>query len=541
MSVGRRILGACLVFVLIVAVVGGLAQRQDARMGRLAVGIYDHTFMGVLYVDQAQEEFLRLTAAHQTTGATFDSPAGRAGVERVLDRLDVALERAGTGHVQAIGARVRGLVATLPDTPATDLAARLLEVDRELVKLVKRFGADGLEARDAAEQLAADSATTVWVELGVAVCLALCVGLAVGRSLSRPLVRLVGTIDRLAAGELDHRIPAALLRRRDEIGAVARATTVFHMAMRENAAAGAERETLRDAAQAERGRSFQIAADNVEFESRGVTERSAASSELLTRCAQDLAYSAARVMDTVATVAKASAAAVDRSELAAVATQLLSASARDIAGQLGDTASEVASTARAGERAGAIVEHLSAAVSQIDAVTRLIGDVAGRSNLLALNATIEAARAGPAGLGFTVVAHEFKALATQTARATDEIARKTDAIQQAMQEAVRVVGEIVGRVGAIERSIGTTARSVEQQSVATGEIADNVTRAAEAMRLVAGQIGAVSDEVLTTEAAVSGMRALAGAVSERIAEFRDLVVRVIRNSSTAGTAPGAAA
>jgi hypothetical protein len=215
----------------------------------------------------------------------------------------------------------------------------------------------------------------------------------------------------------------------------------------------------------------------------------------------------------------------------AAASEELSASAREIAGQISSTAAEIANAAQAGERARQIIDQLSAAVEQIGAVARLIGDIAGRTNLLALNATIEAARAGDAGRGFAVVAGEVKALATQTARSTEEIARNAGAIQQATQDAVQVVGEMIERVTAIERNTQAVAAAVEQQTAATGEIAHNVAGTAVEIRVVSEQIGTMTEEARGTDAAITDMRALARTVSERIAELRGVMVRIVRTSS----------
>jgi methyl-accepting chemotaxis protein len=533
MSVQLKILAACLGFVAIIAALGWLAQQQAAQMGRLAIGIYDHAFMGMSYVDQTQEEFLRLAAAHRGAGATLADADGRAGVQKVLDRIDVALERAASERTHAAGAQARALLAALPDAPAEELPERIRQTDKAIAKLVKKFGADGLDARDEADALATHSARVVLIEIAVAVGLALGVGWAVGRNLSRPLVQLVRAIGALAAGDLSQQVAPRLLRRRDEIGEVARAAAVFHDAMQQNARAGVEREQLRERGEAEKIEVLRSAADSIESESRHVTERSTASSLLLVNRAQELAASATRVLASVASVTEASEAALQRSELVAAAGDRLSASAREIAGQISNTAAEIASTARAGESARAIIGQLSAAVGQIGAVARLIGDIASRTNLLALNATIEAARAGDAGRGFAVVAGEVKTLAAQTARSTAEIARNTGAIQQATQDAVRVVGEIVERVGSIEHITRAVAAAADQQTTATGEIARNVAEAAGAMRIVAGQIGSVTEEARSTDVAVTEMTALAATVGERIAELRGVMVRIVRSSSDA--------
>jgi methyl-accepting chemotaxis protein len=194
------------------------------------------------------------------------------------------------------GKQTRALIASLSSASASELAERIIQADRSLSKLVKKFAADGLETRDDAEELAADSARLVLIQVAVAIVLALGVGVLVGRNLSRPLVQLVQTIDRLATGELRHEIPGNLSRRRDEIGAVARAASVFREAMQQNARADEERELQNRKSEAAKIEALRKAADSIERDITNIAENSSKTGAMLASRAEELAASAARMM-----------------------------------------------------------------------------------------------------------------------------------------------------------------------------------------------------------------------------------------------------
>jgi len=243
MSVKRKILAACLGFAVIIVLLGGLARQQADQMGRLVMAIYDHSFIGTLYVSRTQEQFLRLVA-NRDPDVPLSSPAKRAELKTVLDQLDVAMERASSEHTRAIAEEVRAILAALPDAPAAVLAERIALADRAIARLVKNYSSDGLGARDDADELALRSGHLVLIEVAVSLCLALGLGLLLGHNLSPPLEDLVRSIALLTAGDLGHEVAPRLSIRRDEIGAVARATSFFRETMQKNIAAGEERVRL---------------------------------------------------------------------------------------------------------------------------------------------------------------------------------------------------------------------------------------------------------------------------------------------------------
>ena len=165
-------------------------------------------------------------------------------------------------------------------------------------------------------------------------------------------------------------------------------------------------------------------------------------------------------------------------ESAAAAADELSKSIAEINRQLVSAGEVVRAATAEAQSTNEIIAGLAQAAQKIDDVVKLIQSVAGQTNLLALNATIEAARAGAAGKGFAVVASEVKALAVQTAKATDDIAAQIAAVQSSTQSAVRAIGSITGRMEEIRQFTAAIAGSVEQQNAATGEISNNVAAAA---------------------------------------------------------------
>jgi methyl-accepting chemotaxis protein len=165
------------------------------------------------------------------------------------------------------------------------------------------------------------------------------------------------------------------------------------------------------------------------------------------------------------------------------------------------------------------VQALAAGAQKIGEVVSLISDIASQTNLLALNATIEAARAGEAGKGFAVVASEVKSLATQTAKATDEIGGQISQIQTATQEAVAAIQGITKVIGEISEIAASIASAVEEQGAATQEIARNVQQAAQGTQDVTSNITGVRQAATDTGAAATQVLGAAGELSRNAGQL----------------------
>lgn len=215
-------------------------------------------------------------------------------------------------------------------------------------------------------------------------------------------------------------------------------------------------------------------------------------------------------------------------QIAATAADELSKSIGEINRQLTRASEVVVAAATEAQATNQEIAGLAQAARKIDDVVKLIQSVAGQTNLLALNATIEAARAGPAGKGFSVVASEVKALAVQTAKATDDIASQIAAVQSSTRSAVGAIGTVAGKMQEIRQFTSAIATSVEQQNAATQEISGSVAAAASGTKSVVAVLGRVSDAIANMHDSADTVLAASQAVERAADSLRDSVDGFLR-------------
>ncbi len=250
-------------------------------------------------------------------------------------------------------------------------------------------------------------------------------------------------------------------------------------------------------------RQINKAADSIEAKMNQFQEMVASINELSSKLNTSVASmhgSASGAAEKSVSVAAGAEEAGVNTQTVATAADQLNASIQEINRQVNLSANLTTAAFGEAEQASVLVNGLSEASAKIEQVVGLINDIAGQTNLLALNATIEAARAGDAGKGFTVVASEVKALATQTAQATEDIKKQVDEIQKVSNSAVAAIVEITKSIGNINESSSGIAAAMEEQGAATHEIARNVQEAATGVTDITMHISGVNqniDEVRT--------------------------------------------
>jgi methyl-accepting chemotaxis protein len=431
---------------------------------------------GKQFVDSAKQRFGIDLAVHRFDGKAFVRISSTMG-----DNSDVTpdeLKRVFDGGTLRRDATLNGHPAALYLGQIKNYAGQPIAV-MELVK-------------DTTEYEAASASSQRNLIIGASVILAAAALLAflLGRGMSRPLTAITDVMNRLSSGDTDVTIPGG--DRKDELGSMAGAVDVFRRNMIEARALRDAQEAAKQQAELEKKALQRQMADRFEADVKSVVGAVARATEDMQRVAAKITESVNGTSEQAAAAAAASEEASASVSTVAAATEQLASSVTEIGRQVTHS-SDVADAAVAkAAQTTEMVGSLAAAGEKIGDVLRLIGAIASQTNLLALNATIEAARAGDAGRGFAVVASEVKELASQTAKATEEIAGQVSAIQTSTGDCVTAIGSIGDTIREISGIATTIAAAVEQQGSATREIARSVQQVAAGTSEVAVNVAGAS-------------------------------------------------
>jgi methyl-accepting chemotaxis protein len=379
--------------------------------------------------------------------------------------------------------------ATLADVAAGNGAALITElrglgediqnVQRDLLNQRRNIMVDTFEVAE----------TAVAVAGVLSLLLALSAGAGLTRLIARPISTMTDQMGQLAAG--DRAVVIAGTTRRDEIGGMARALEVFrHNALEADRLAAAQ--VAEQEAKLARSRAIDVMIAGFDHKVAAILGTVTGATGQLDATAQGMNGIALQTRTQAHASANAAQQTAANVQTVASAAEEMASSIQEIARQV-TLSTKVADTAnQEAVRTNAIMAEMADAGHRIGDVVQLIADIASQTNLLALNATIEAARAGEAGKGFAVVAAEVKSLATQTARATDEISQQVAAVQSVSAQAVQALTTITATISQIDEAMAAISAAVEQQNAATLEISRNVQQAAVGTREVSQNIANVN-------------------------------------------------
>jgi methyl-accepting chemotaxis protein len=461
-------------------------------------------------------KFLQLIAAQNTFMSTFDlyaTPELRdvyartvvgTAVDEVARMREIAINSKETGDTAGIEATYWfeqitakiNLLKTVEDKVAGDLTALAAEIEGQAMSTLMQFA-------------------IVTATLMVFTALLL---MFIIRGITRPVASMTNVMTELANGNKTVDVEGA--DRGDEIGDMSRAVQVFKDNALEMDRMQAEQEEAKQRAEEERRQAVLDMADNFEASVKGVVELVSSASTEMEATAQSMTSTAETASDRATVVASASELASANVQTVAAASEEMAASVVEITTQVAGSA-EIAHTAvDAAEQATQQVQGLVDASQKIGAVVDLINDIASQTNLLALNATIEAARAGDAGKGFAVVASEVKNLASQSAKATDEIAGQISSIQGATSDTVVAIESITKKIMEISEIATAIAAAVEEQGAATSEISRNAQEAASGTQDVNSNISEVNQAVSETGESSGEVLQAAGELSRQSETLR---------------------
>jgi methyl-accepting chemotaxis protein len=516
-KVNTKILFIVVTMAVVATVIGGTAITQVTRLSASMAGMYGQNLLSVAQMGNLRQAYMQLrvdmnVAMAAKPGEALDKAlttlsADDAKIDQTLAKY---MSYDMTGKAKAIAQLKNDLdqyrqirdQQFVPALRAGDAAAADKLRTTSFGAVNKAVAADldalvaiddavaGSKAKDGAAS-AGSARTTLVAVLVVGLLVGLVLALYVARLVVGAVRKVSFVAEGLAAGDLTR---SAGVEARDELGQMARSL---------DAATGNLREAIGSVAT----NSQQLASSSEEMSS--VSAQIAASAEESSTQAGVVSAAAEQVSSNVHTVA--------------TSAEEMGASIREIAHNATEAARIAATAVSGAETANATVARLGESSVEIGNVIKVITSIAEQTNLLALNATIEAARAGEAGKGFAVVASEVKDLAQETAKATEDISRRIQAIQTDSTAAVEAIGHIAEVIGQINGFQSTIASAVEEQTVTTNEMSRNVAEAATGATEIASNITGVATAAQSTSEGVNDARRTAEDLARMSSDLQHLV------------------
>ena len=497
----------------------GMALRH-LLTARLKVSTYLFSYSQTAH-ETALAAFDDLAAGTDALLASLENPARRSLADQAI--VDIAAYQAAYAELYETVEARNALVADGLDVIGPRAQASLSEVEASVLAAQGEIGDAAVAALDDAQM------TLLVVAVG-GVLLGLAAAWVIGSGIARPVVAVTVAMKDLADGNTGIVVPAT--DRKDEIGAMAAALEVFRRNAREMERMNDERVEAERQAEVEKREMLISMADRFESDVNGVVRTVSKSAADMRTSSQGMSSVAEEARQQADQVAHATDQASSNVQTVAAASEQLVSAIQEIAKQTETARVVTAKAVTAADGTGQKMRDLDKAANEIGEVVKLISEIAEKTNLLALNANIEAARAGEAGKGFAVVANEVKALASQTARATQDITRKIGGMQDASGEAVSAIGDIRTIIGEVNQIAATIASAVEEQGAATNEISRNVQEAAQGTQMVSASIAQVGHAAQRTGEAAAGALSVASHLTTQSDLLADKVGGFIGNLRT---------
>ncbi|MDE1148036.1 MAG: methyl-accepting chemotaxis protein [Azospirillaceae bacterium] len=555
LSLRGKVLASFLAVLLLIATLGCAALWSLGSLGQATDTLARDALPKSVHLGQLMESLnryrrldLRLAlaaVAHDSgdvQGAKADMPKTKAAVDAAV-RLYAGEVAPGTAeanrlrtftdawqHYTAATTKLVAFIDAHDDAGMQGFASGPLKeafraVITPLTDTLEAQGRRGQElARDAAATQAAGR-TTVLAALGAGLILCIAVIVAMARTVARPLTDMTGALGRLAQGDLTVALQNS--DRRDEVGVLGRALAVF----RDNALAVKRLETEQASLRAQAARDAKAAqdaiADAFEAQVSGLIDALAGAAREMKDTADSMAEAAGITRDRSSSVAGAAVQTSANVQMVATASEELAATVQEIGRQVERSRTQAQNAITDCATSAEVVGQLQDSTAKISAVVEMIAGIAAQTNLLALNATIEAARAGEAGKGFAVVASEVKALATQTAKATEDVTAQMQRIQVLSERTAGAIGGMQGAITGMADIAMAIASAVEEQTAATAEVARGINEAATGTEDMSRNITAVSAAAATTGSAATQILGTSGKLAENATVLTGAVQRFL--------------